>query len=151
MRCHSGRGRWRTFIIGTLAAILVLAVMAGVPLLGQEKMLANYRAMQDLRCAGGLLAADGYWSTSPSTPLEREVRWVPISAIHDVLQVAGVRAGPGEPGFRLSAKFPGLSAPLVQCKVHLLRSPGVSLAFLYLCADGAAHSLKRMDVDEVLP
>ena len=74
-----------------------------------------------------------------------------ISAIHSVLQVAGVRAGPDEPGSRLSTKFPGLGAPPVQDKVHLLRSPGVSLEFFYLCADRAAHSLKRLDVDEVLP
>ena len=92
----------------------IVVVLAGLAAgaagaLGQEKMLANYAAMPDLRCAGGFLATDGFWTADENASLEREERWVRISAIHDVFPVKGVRAGPDEPGYRVTTAFAGLA------------------------------------------
>ncbi len=110
-----------------LRIIIVLTVLAcgTSDAFGQQKMLANYAAMADLRCAGGFLATDGFWTADENAPLKRMERWVRISAIHDVMPVEGLRVGPDEPGYRISTKYAGVGSPAVQHKVHLLQTPEV--------------------------
>ncbi len=150
-----------------LRIIAVLGLLAGSAsgALGQEKMLANYAAMPDLRCAGGFLAADGFWTADENASLEREERWVRISAIHDVFPVKGVRAGPDEPGYRVTAAFSGIAqaggrgslgggagSPPVQYKVHLLQKSETFLEFLARCErDGGAHGLARLAPEMAAP
>ena len=86
--------------------LLAALTLSAPATLGREKMPTNYAAMPDLRYAGGFLTTDGFWTAEENAPLEREERWVRISAIHDILAVKGVRAGPDEPGYRVSTKYP---------------------------------------------
>ena len=137
-----------------LRIIIVLTVLAcsTSDAFGQEKMLANYTAMADLRCAGGFLATDGFWTADENAPLERAERWVRISAIHDVMPVEGLRAGPDEPGYRISTKYPNLGSPAVQHKVHLLQPPEVLLEFLDRCErDRGVYSIPRLAPGMAVP
>ncbi len=138
-----------------LTIVFVALACSAAGAFGQEKMLANYDAMPDLRCAGGFLEADGFWTAEENASLEREKRWVRISAIHDILPVAGVRAGADEPGYRVNTKHEGgavqggarllrRSGAAAQYKVHLLQAPEVFLEFLARCQrDRGVHSLLR--------
>ena len=132
-----------------IALALLACSVSGA--LGQQKMIANYIAMPDLRCVGGFLATDGFWA-GDDNPLDRSQRWVRISSIHDIMAVEGIRAGPDEPGYRVSTKYPGLGTPAVQHKVHLLQPPEVFLEFLAKCErDRGAHSIPRISPDMAAP
>ena len=119
--------------------------VSSLPLSGQEKMPQKYSAMPDLRCVGGFLQADGWWSTNQNKiAMERERRWVRISLFHDVLPVEGVQVGPDEPGCRLSSRAAGAGAPVVQCKVHLIQNAPVFLDILERCESREPLSLPRI-------
>lgn len=70
-----------------------------------------------------------------------------ISLIHDVLPVAGVQAGPDEPGCRLSLRAAGVGAPVAQYKIHLMQAPEVFLDFLERCSSGEPLMLPRFGSD----
>lgn len=113
--------------------------------LGQQRMLANYAAMPDLRCVGGFLATDGFWTADEKALLTRKQGWVQISAIHDVVPVAGQRPGADEPGYHVNTMYAGVGSPAMQYKVHLLQPPEAFLEFLGRCSgDRGMHSIPRL-------
>ena len=126
--------------------VLALLVCSPSDAFGQQKMLANYAAMPDLRCVGGFLATDGFWSTDDkSFSLKRRQGWVQISAIHDVVPVSGNRPGADEPGYRVNTMYAGVGSPAMQYKVHLLQPPEAFLEFLGRCtSDRGTHSIPRL-------
>ena len=146
--------RYRRVMRYIFCFILISLIFVLTPFgtLGQDKMLANYAAMPDLRCAGGFLAADGYWTSNPNRPLEREERWVRVLDIHDVLPVKGVAVGPDEPGYRISIRHAGSGTGAVQYKVHLLQPPEVFLEFLARCqSDSQLQTLARIAPQVAFP